>query len=91
MTLDTTNCLFECIGTIFAWMNAWYLFKDREIKGMYWPSSFYVAGFGIWSLYYYHNLSQWYSLSIAVIHVLGTLTWLILALFFHNKKETNEN
>ncbi len=85
MTIDISNSLFELVGTIFTWMNVWYILKDREIKGIYWPSSFYMATYGLWSLYYYINLSQWYSLTIGVAHVVGTLVWLVLALLFHNK------
>lgn len=91
MSIDITNSLFELVGTIFSWMNVWYIFKDREIKGVYWPSSFYMVSYGVWSLYYYIHLFQWYSLSIAIFHVLANTIWLIFALFFHNKRKTDEN
>ncbi len=35
---DLINGIFEIVGSYFTWMNAYKLYKDKEIKGVYWPT-----------------------------------------------------
>ena len=43
MIPDLVNALFETFGAVFTWRNAWQLWKDREVKGIYWPTIAFFA------------------------------------------------
>jgi len=79
---DIVNGLFEVVGGILCWFNVFKLFKDREIKGVYWPVTAFFALWGWWNLYYYPSLGQWASFGGGVFLVLGNTVWAIMALRF---------
>jgi len=47
---DYGNTLFEAIGSIMAWLNVKALYKDNEIKGVYWPIYIFYSVWGYWNL-----------------------------------------
>ena len=51
-TPNLINGLFKLVGAAFTWRNAWQLRTDREIRGVYWPTSLFFAawGCGTWSI-----------------------------------------
>jgi len=79
MTPDITNALFELAGGYFTWINAWVLFKDKEIKGIYLPAWFFFTAWGVWNLFYYPALGQWYSFYAGIALVSGNVMWVSLA------------
>lgn len=76
---DLINGSFELIGAFFTWRNAWQLRKDREIKGVYWPTTLFFAAWGLWNLVYYPALQQWASFIGGVALVAGNLAWVVMA------------
>lgn len=81
MTIDHINGAFEAFGALFTWRNALQLFRDREIKGVYWPITLFFALWGVWNLYYYPHLGQWLSFYAGCALVGGNLVWCGLAIF----------
>lgn len=77
---DLINGGFELIGAIFTWRNAWQLRNDREIKGVYWPTTLFFAAWGVWNLFYYPALQQWASFVGGVALVAGNLAWVAMAI-----------
>ena len=86
MSPDLTNGLFELVGALFAWINAWKLFKDQEIKGVYWPIWIFYTSWGGWNLYYYPSLNQYISFWCGVILTAGNLMWVVMAIYLKCKK-----
>lgn len=80
MLFDLINGAFELGGAWFTWRNAYQLYCDREVRGVYWPMFGFFAGWGLWNLAYYPSLEQWASLVGAVALVLGNIAWLALYL-----------
>ncbi|MHA1835990.1 MAG: hypothetical protein ACTSYQ_03580 [Candidatus Odinarchaeia archaeon] len=80
MVNDWINGGIELIGAYFTWMNAWVLYKDREIKGIYWPAMAFFAFWGLWNLYYYPSLDQWVSFAAGIVLVAGNLAWVAMAI-----------
>ncbi|HRJ52251.1 MAG TPA: hypothetical protein PLE99_05765 [Candidatus Thiothrix moscowensis] len=87
MQPDMINGLFELVGAYFAWMNAYTLWKEREVKGVYWPTTAFFAAWGIWNLYYYPALGQMWSFYAGVLLVSGNAAWVVLALRFRACKQ----
>lgn len=57
------------------------LYKDKEIKGVFWLSRFFFFSWGVWNLWYYRaGIHQMYSFSGGVALVSANLLWCILAI-----------
>lgn len=80
LTPDFGNGLFEAFGAVMAWRNAYQLWKDCEIRGVYWPIYYFYTAWGLWNLYYYPSLGQWLSAIAGAVLVLGNLAWVCLAM-----------
>ncbi len=76
---DAINATFELFGAYFTWMNAFKLWRDWEIKGVYWPTWVFFSVWGIWNLYYYLGLDQWLSFYAGIVLVVGNLAWVFMA------------
>ena len=76
---DTINGLFELFGAVVSWRNAWQLWRDRQIKGVYWPAWYFFAGWGVWNLYYYPSLGQWRSFAAGAVLTAGNIAWVVAA------------
>lgn len=77
---DLINAGIELIGALFTWRNAWQLHVDRDIRGVYWPTSLFFAVWGLWNLYYYPALDQWASFSAGLVLVAGNIAWVAMAI-----------
>jgi hypothetical protein len=80
--LDYINGLFEFIGSYFTWMNARTLYRDKEVKGVYWPATAFFSAWGIWNVIYYPALHQWASFFGGVVLVCGNIAWIILLITY---------
>lgn len=79
MSPDLVNGIFEAGGAAMAWRNAAQLRKDKEIKGVYWPIYVFYSAWGVWNLWYYPALEQWFSFYAGAVLVAGNLVWLAQA------------
>lgn len=87
MTPDFINGCFECVGAYFVWRNAWQLRKDREVKGVYWPTTVFFTVWGLWNLVFYSALEQWWSWAAGIVLMLGNVAWVVqLAIYMKTKK-----
>ena len=77
---DLINGLFELAGAAFTWRNAIQLRRDREIRGVYWPTAGFFTAWGAWNLLYYPALGQWFSFAGGVLLVSGNIAWVAMAL-----------
>ena len=85
MNVDLANGAFELVGAAVCWINAHKLFVDREVKGVYWPATAFFTVWGVWNLFYYPALGQWYSFAAGVFLVTGNAAWVVLALKFRRR------
>lgn len=79
---DTVNGIFEAFGALFTWGNAWRIYQDKDVKGIYWPFTAFFSAWGIWNLYYYPSLGQWLSFVGGCFLVAGNITWFAMALYY---------
>jgi len=80
LTPDMVNSLVELGGAWFTWRNAWQLFKDKSLSGVYWPTNLFFTLFGVWNLYYYTSIAQPYSFYAAILLTMGNATWVAMAI-----------
>jgi hypothetical protein len=79
MSGDHINGAFEFVGALFTWRNALQLYRDREIRGVYWPIWAFFAAWGVWNLWYYPSIGQRWSFYAGVLLVCGNLAWVAQA------------
>lgn len=77
---DLINGGFELVGAGFTWRNFIELRRDRRLAGIYWPTTAFMAAWGVWNLIFYPALQQWASFVGGVALVTGNLAWVTLAI-----------
>jgi len=87
LTPDQINAIFELVGAWFTWKNAYALWKDRMVRGVYLPSTFFFTSWGLWNTYLYPHLALWYSFYAGIILVLGNVVWCVMALMWRNRNK----
>lgn len=81
---DVINALFELVGAYFTWRNYYQLCKEREVKGVYWPTTAFFTAWGLWNVIYYPSLGQWLSFGAGLLLVGGNFFWVVLVLQLRN-------
>ena len=61
ITNDIINGLFELLGGFFVVNNCRVLYYDKSIKGVSILSTSFFTSWGMWNVYYYPTLDQWWS------------------------------
>lgn len=79
MNPDAINGLFEGLGSLAIWQNVKALLRHRQVRGVsLLPTAFFTA-WGIWNLFYYPALQQWWSFLGGCSIVVANAFWLGLA------------
>lgn len=89
---DIVNGLFEIGGGIFNCMNIYRLLKDKQLKGVSMVPTTVYSLWGLWNLYYYPHLGQWFSFIGGCGIVWSNLIWIYLALkyTYFNQPKRND-
>lgn len=82
---DLINSCFEAGLVLVVGLNIWKLIRDKEVKGVHWGTTAFVSLWGMWSVYYYLTLEQWFSMAAGVGACLANMTWLGLMLYYIRK------
>jgi len=78
MSPDFFNGLFEFAGGLFIILNIRQILKDKKVRGISIPATVYFALWGLWNLYYYPHLEQWFSFAGGVFLVITNFTCILL-------------
>jgi len=87
---DIINGLIEFLGSGFILNHCRVLLKQRMVRGVSTVSVVFFTLWGLWNLYYYPNLDQWWSFLGGVMIVLANSLWIIL-LIVYREKTSKEN
>lgn len=87
MDVDVINGLFEFFGGSLLLLNIIRLRKDRCIKGVSWTPVAFFTTWGLWNLYYYPSLEQWFSFFGGLFIVAINSIWLIQVFYYSRRKE----
>ena len=75
MIPDYVNASFETVGAWMCWTNFSRLLRDREVKGVYWPTTAFYVVWGLWNMFYYPSLGQWWSFLAGAVLTGGNVAW----------------
>lgn len=87
MNVDTINGLFELVGGAVYWFNVRKLLKDKQVRGVHWSVQAFFSMWGVWNLYYYPTLGQYWSFVGGVFLLAGNATWTALAIYYTRKEK----
>jgi hypothetical protein len=82
---DLFNGLFEFFGSVMIWRNVAALMRDKMLRGVHWGATAFFTSWGIWNLYYYPSLGQWWSFAGGLSIMTANLAWLWLALKYRGR------
>jgi len=86
MTPDTINGLFELAGAGFLWRSIILLYRQKQVRGV----SFLTVGFftvwGLWNLYFYPALQQWFSFYGGIAITISNLLWMSQMIYYIQKE-----
>lgn len=88
MIPDLINGVFEVGGGFFLLMNVRQMYRDKEVKGVHILPTVFFASWGYWNLFYYSNLSQWFSFFGGIFLVCVNTWWLYLMWYYSNSAES---
>jgi hypothetical protein len=88
---DIINGCFEFIGALLVLNSIRVLLNDRAVAGVSVFSCCAFTTWGVWNLFYYPNLGQWFSFAGGACLCAMNFTWVGLMLFFRcNPVETTD-
>jgi hypothetical protein len=76
---DLVNAAFECGGALLIWLNVQRLYRDKMLRGVFWPVNLFYTLWGCWNVYYYPALGQTLSFWAGLGVVIGNAAWCVLA------------
>lgn len=82
MNPDFINGLFEFAGAAMLWQNVRRLNRDKVVRGVHWSPTLFFTSWGVWNLWYYPSLGQWWSFAGGCAIVLVNALWLTLLLHY---------
>lgn len=82
MNIDLTNGLFEIGGALFVLNHCRVLYHDKTVKGFSLISVAYFTAWGIWNLFYYPSLNQFWSTVGGVSLVIANAIWVFLIIYY---------
>jgi len=85
---DFINGGFELVSGLLSTINIFKLYKDKTVKGVSWiPLTFFTI-WGMWNLFYYPSLNQWFSFIGGIVIFIVNIIW--ISMYFYYKKNKLE-
>lgn len=82
MSPDIINAIFEFGGGCLIWLSVRQLWKDKELKGVHWAPIIFFWAWGVWNLFYYPSLDQWWSFTGGLWIVVANGVWMGQILYY---------
>lgn len=85
-TPDLCNAAFEFWGSVMTWMNVRRVIHDQGYAGIHLPAIVFFFTWGVWNLFYYPHLGQWWSFLAGCSLVLANLAWVTQMVRYGRKR-----
>lgn len=79
---DLINASFEAFGSVAILRHCWVLYKAKKFEGVSLASVAFFWSWGVWNLYYYPHLGQWFSFAAGVSIMLANCLWISLMIYY---------
>lgn len=85
MTPDIINGAFEFAGAAFIGLSVRRVLIDKAVAGISWVHVGFFAVWGLWNLFYYPHLDQWFSFAGGVA-LAAMNTWCVGLLIWYGRR-----
>lgn len=85
MLPDVINGTFEFAGAFFVAISIRKILQDKDVKGVHWLHIGFFTVWGMWNLYYYPYLDQWWSFYGGIALVAANLTYVLLLIRYSRR------
>lgn len=87
MNPDLINGVFELVGGVLYILNIKELYQSKKLEGVsVLPTTFFTS-WGLWNLFYYPSLDQWFSFFGGLLLVTVNAIWVAMAFYYARKGE----
>jgi uncharacterized membrane protein YfcA len=86
MTPDLVNGIFEAMGSLMVFNHCRAVWKDKAVAGVSIVSTVFFSLWGVWNLFYYPHLDQWWSFAGGVLIVVANCVWIGLMLRYRGER-----
>lgn len=73
---DLINGLFEAGAVAFVALNVREVWRHRRVAGVHWLATMFFFGWGLWNVFFYSHLDQWFSFSAGICLCLTNAVYL---------------
>ena len=89
MNLDIVNACFEFFGAAVSAFNVRSIVRDKQVQGFNPMTTVFFTSWGIFNMFYYPSLEQWWSFFGGLAIVLVNAVWLFFVCLYYvrNNKE----
>lgn len=84
---DWINGALELSGGGLILWNVRRLLKDKLIRGISVGPAIFFDTWGLWNLYYYPSLDQWFSFAGSAVLTSANILWAALAIYYIRKEK----
>lgn len=82
MIPDIINGSLELIAAAFGLYNCKVLHRDKRVQGVSLLPTVFYTGWGLWNIFFYPYLEQWFSFFAGLTILIANVTWLRAALYY---------
>ena len=86
---DVVNGLFEFLAGFMVLLHCRTLYKDKLVRGVNLWATIFFSSWGIWNLYYYPSLGQWFSFFGGLGIVSANVLWVGMMIYYKRKEKQN--
>lgn len=79
---DLGNAFFEFGASLAIWLGVYKLYIDKELKGWSVISTMFFASWGLYNLFFYPSLNQWYSALAGCFVVTANIVWISMVFYY---------
>lgn len=83
---DMVNAGFEAGAGLAVLAHCATLYRDKEARGLSIPAVIFFTGWGLWNMYYYPHLGQFWSLAGGIFVTLANLIYLALLVAYSHHR-----
>lgn len=84
---DIVNGTFEAFGALAILDHCRTLYRHKIVRGVSWKATAFFFSWGVWNLYYYPHLGQWWSFVGGCAIVAMNCLWLGMMLYYIAKEK----
>lgn len=84
---DFINGTFEALAGLMILNHCRVLYRDKLVRGVSAVSTAFFFAWGVWNLFYYPHLGQWWSFAGGLVIVAANCLWLGMMIYYKREEE----